>query len=87
MIPRDKRGIANFRAAFHAMDMTEAHLFYYALNGSGEEKGSMEAYLERVKSQKEVAAVNARSRKLWKPEKFGLKYFLIGVFRDVTARP
>lgn len=87
LIPKEKRGIADFRAAYHAMDMTEAHLFYYALNGSGEEKGSMNAYLERVSGQREMQRVNARSRVLWKPEKFRLKYFLMGVFRDVTAKP
>lgn len=87
MVPRDERGMADMRAAYHAMDMTEAHLFYYALNGSGEEKASVEAYLERVKSAKEIEQVNARSRSMWKPEKFGLRYFLISVFRDVTAKP
>lgn len=86
VVPVDEKGIASMRAAYHAMDMTEAHLFYYALNGI-EEKGSMDAYLERVRGQREMERVNAKSRGLWKPEKFGLKYFLIGVFRDVTAKP
>lgn len=86
-VPVTQRDREAMRASWVSMDMTEAHLFYYALNGSGEEKGSMDAYLERVRGQREMQRVNAKSSALWKPEKFGLKYFLIGVFRDVTAKP
>ena len=75
-------------ASLSSMDMTEAHLFYYALcehvNDGPRATGS---FLERMKANKELEEVNARSRHLWDWSKFTMRYFLSGVYKDVTAKP
>ena len=74
-------------ASLSSMDMTEAHLFYYALCEREESMITTGGFLQRMKANKELQAVNKRSRYLWDWSKFTLRYFLKGVYKDVTAKP